>query len=410
MAFLDDAHRLLEHGYTPIPLDSEKNPHFPALASTGRQAAGQAEKAEWASLRTRPPDDSELHEWAKLTANIGAIIPSGRNVVDFDHGRPDLLDTPTVATARGLHLYVTGTLPTRPFTVDSWAGEVRGAGSYVAAPHSLHESGKTYTWLLGPEAATAPIEAITVGGVGLLDALTEQANREVTQEGIPSRVTSDLREEDLTYGPVEKARMVRQGLGIEVRIGSKFRCILPGHTEMRPSASIDRASYIYRDWHRSDTGGVPWYTLAEVFASQENEMIVSLRDESPVWRRRWWDRLAFKSGVLKLTVPVPPAVPEKLTEDQERVAYLFGVLLAINWLRYPGEPVSFSARFAASWCGLSVSTAHRAIDHLRKLDVLRRRERVKTSSYDANTYLLGDGNQRPRPGSWDKNRFAEAAP
>jgi hypothetical protein len=351
-----------------------------------------------------------LRDWARLCPNIGAIIPSGRNVVDFDQGRPDLLDTPTVATARGLHLYVTGTLPTRPFTVDSWAGEVRGPGSYVAAPHSLHESGKTYTWLLGPEAAFAPIEAITVGGVGLLDALTEQANREVTQEGIPSRVRSDLREEDLTYGPVEKAGMVRQGLGIEVRIGSKFRCILPGHAEMRPSASIDRASYIYRDWHRCSKTGVPWYTLAEVFASMESERIVLLREEGPVWRRRWWDRLAFKSGVLELTVPVPPAVPETLTEDQKRVAYLFGVLLAVNWLRHPDEPVAFSARFAASWCGLSVSTAHRAINRLRTLDVLRRQEQVKTSSYDANTYLFGDGNQRPRPGSWEENKFAEAVP
>ena len=76
-----------------------------------------------------------------------------------------------------------------------------------------------------------------------------------------------------------------------------------------------------------------------------------LREESPVWRRRWWDRLAFTSGVLELTVPVPPAVPEALTEDQKRVAYLLGVLLAINWLRHSREPVAFSARFAASWCG-----------------------------------------------------------
>ena len=64
------------------------------------------------------------------------------------------------------------------------------------------------------------------------------------------------------------ARAAAALLGIpDVPIGKAFRCILPGHTDEHPSASLYRdrsGAVVYRDWHRAD--GEEWYTLAEVRA------------------------------------------------------------------------------------------------------------------------------------------------
>lgn len=89
-------------------------------------------------------------------ANVGiACGAPGPLVLDIDDPRAAAgllaqlapLDPPTAATARGRHLYFAGT-GDRTVALDY--GELRGRGSYVICPPSVHPSGPYYVWLDPP--------------------------------------------------------------------------------------------------------------------------------------------------------------------------------------------------------------------------------------------------------------------
>lgn len=102
--------------------------------------------------------------WTKWPdANIGIATgpESGLLVVDIDGNDVelpgvlrDLPRTVTARTSRGLHLYLR--YPTAITIGNSVKKmdlpvDVRGAGGYVVAPPSLHQSGTRYEWLVKPE-------------------------------------------------------------------------------------------------------------------------------------------------------------------------------------------------------------------------------------------------------------------
>ena len=101
-------------------------------------------------------DTAQIAAWWKVhpDANVGiACGAPGPQVLDIDDlaavpaeelARLDALHTFAVATARGRHYYATGTADG---TVTLASGELRGAGGYVVAPPSQHESGTYYTVL-----------------------------------------------------------------------------------------------------------------------------------------------------------------------------------------------------------------------------------------------------------------------
>ena len=101
-------------------------------------------------------DERTILHWFERwpDANIGvACGEPGPTVLDIDDpGQARditrrLGGVPQVATARGSHYYFQGA---DQGTVPLGYGELRGLGSYVVAPPSIHETGKTYTWLLSP--------------------------------------------------------------------------------------------------------------------------------------------------------------------------------------------------------------------------------------------------------------------
>ena len=96
-------------------------------------------------------------------ANLAVACGSpGPQVLDVDdlgaldsrRMRPDLDTAPSVATARGRHFYFAGT---DAGTVVLDYGELRGSGSYVLAPPSIHPSGREYVWLTAPTRPLAPV-------------------------------------------------------------------------------------------------------------------------------------------------------------------------------------------------------------------------------------------------------------
>ena len=101
---------------------------------------------------------SQLGKWWKRWPDANVAIATGApgpTVLDIDDPKaagdvlPRLLelDTPQAATARGRHLYFAGQVRG---TVTLAYGELRGKGSYVVCPPSIHESGKEYVWLREP--------------------------------------------------------------------------------------------------------------------------------------------------------------------------------------------------------------------------------------------------------------------
>ncbi len=135
------------------------------------------------------------------------------------------------------------------------------------------------------------------------------------------------------------------------RVGQGFLCVLPGHTERHPSASLHwdpkTGAVMYRDWHAR--GGVAWYTLPDVRASLACGQAVRLRGPSVA---TWQLRLLVEARILE-PYPVPACpLPPEVRPAVRKVYEGFRFLLACKWWHTPQAPTPFSWRFAAAWCGL----------------------------------------------------------
>jgi len=114
-------------------------------------------------------DEATIRAWftTHADANVGiATGAPGPQVLDIDDpaAAPDELlglISPSVTTGRGCHRYLAGSdTPTIPLGY----GELRGTGSYVVAPPSIHPSGTAYAWAVEPN-GTLPVvpEYVTAG-------------------------------------------------------------------------------------------------------------------------------------------------------------------------------------------------------------------------------------------------------
>ena len=165
-------------GGSVIPLRGDKKP-----------ALG---KGEIDRYRVTPADEAQLRAWFVEgtvkwgpVAGIGIIcgaVSGGLVVRDFDtmegyeawaKARPDLAATlPTVATARGRHVYFHGDAVKVEKQND---GELRGAG-YVCAPPTRHPSGAYYRWLVPLPAGELPtIDPVAAGLVTVKPAKVKAA-------------------------------------------------------------------------------------------------------------------------------------------------------------------------------------------------------------------------------------------
>jgi len=145
--------------------------------------------------------------WGKWPdANVGVATGApGPTVLDIDNPKaaadvlPKLLelDAPQAATVRGRHLYFRGN---ESGTIKLGYGELRGRGSYVVAPPSIHPSGKEYVWLVEPN---GPLQRVPEWIAG--DHRSKGAGVRVPRE----RVAHGERHDYLTDHAV---RLVRSGV------------------------------------------------------------------------------------------------------------------------------------------------------------------------------------------------------
>lgn len=101
-------------------------------------------------------DANQIRRWWSRWPNANVAVACGRpgpQVLDIDNMTAAaeyvarFERVPCVATVRGRHYWFAGRVAG---TVALDFGELRGRGSYVIAPPSVHESGREYVWLLAP--------------------------------------------------------------------------------------------------------------------------------------------------------------------------------------------------------------------------------------------------------------------
>jgi hypothetical protein len=141
----DAASGYLESGFSLIP-----------VCGDGGKGRAKAPAIPWQAYRNRRPTESEIADWFGGGAGGIAIVCgqiSQLVVLDLDTEQayetlqaacPDLIQTYTVRTRRGYHLYyrIPERVPTQRLRADS--GDIKGEGSYIVAAPSVID-GVQYT-------------------------------------------------------------------------------------------------------------------------------------------------------------------------------------------------------------------------------------------------------------------------
>lgn len=114
---------------------------------------GKKPLVKWKKYQTVLPEEEEIRRWFKNPANIAIVTGSISKIVVIDvddrNTVPDWLrdvNTWVCSTGRGYHFYFKINEEVIPTTKLSKQIDLKGEGSYVIAPVSLHPSGHIYKW------------------------------------------------------------------------------------------------------------------------------------------------------------------------------------------------------------------------------------------------------------------------
>lgn len=157
-ALLDSALAMAVAGWGVIPLhtpsDGACDCRRPDCSSPGKHPRTTN------GLSDATTDADQIRKWWGMwpAANIGAAVPDGFIVVDVDVAdvatifRSDELPaTATSRTGRGHHLIYRTTTLIRPSVGVREHVDLRGPGSYIIVPPSLHVTGARYEWVVPME-------------------------------------------------------------------------------------------------------------------------------------------------------------------------------------------------------------------------------------------------------------------
>jgi hypothetical protein len=397
----DTALYLWARGFNVIPLTADKTPALRRWKhwQTRRQAAKDVE----ALFERRPP-------------GIGVITGAFGDFVVLDIDGPEgeallteqgicLPRTPEVRTLRGRHLWFkTAAGQEQPSVLTGKSKlDLIGKGRYVVAPPSLM-GGHRYAWTISLE--EAPLALLPEELVGFLNDLHARVKPSTPYTG--SLQTHEIKDTDIQLKQVTEGKVIRSisldscldtsfnkavfkvnkgdieklfsdpeivhavssVLGIpDVEIGRPFCCVIPGHQENRPSASLGRNSkdrIVYYDWHERD--GLKVYTLPEVYFARTTGQVRKLRGpEFAVWALR----LLADARVLEPVHFDLCTLPESVGPSVRKLYEGFRLLLSLKWTYDLLAPTTFSWRFAAAWCGVSETEAGDGMRELLDLGVVR---------------------------------------
>ncbi len=341
----------------------------------------------WTARRSKPTREREIRDWFSRDPNCGVAVITGKasgNLVAVDVDYPEYFSlpvppSPQVVTPRGFRSFykVSGTERVRVKKYD-WGDLLYG--QLAILPPSIHPNGERYTWsdFLTPwqvEIEDLPPAYLPDLGSGSSDTWTRKQVIDIhllaSRSGVSD--TASITGDSLRslYSTEEIVWRVAPVLGIsERRLGHSFCCVLPGHQEKNPSASLyrgDNGVIVYHDFHRRE--GVEFYTLPEVRAAQAYGHAVPLLDRKPELAV-WGILLLVEGGVLPLAPVLEVYLPADAPWSARALCEGFRLLLGCRWLYTPGDPAPFSWRFASAWCGVSQKQAGKGIQWLIRNRVL----------------------------------------
>ena len=349
----------------------------------------------WKEYQSRLPTREEMFSWESTAEGVAIVTGKLNGIVildvDMDKGNgfralkgKELPPTPVVRTQNGgYHYYFK--YPSNAKKVKTSKDilgkdsrvDIRGDGGYALIPYT-----KGYEWVEGLSPNDVEVAEMPSWLVDLVVDTSPKKPRKEKEEAsnriysftcFPSQEDAqkiqqlgNFKKESLLewYKQEQVAERFLEALGIDKEVGQSFSCVLPGHEESNPSASIyksDTGLYIYRDWHNK--GGKEIFFLPEVYAAIHYKKVVELgKPEFTTWAIRLLVDLGFISQYPIKKKPLPKDVKPTVKKVYEG----FCLLLGCKWLYSPGEPTPFSWRFARSWCGVGERQAGEAIKYLLK--------------------------------------------
>ena len=374
---LDRLHEALvykAHGLHPIAFyPHSKTPAFEAGAIQ--------------QYRAKVPTTFQLREMFRDPArNVGVITGAGGlTVLDIDGAEGqasirrcgEVPETPMVQTSDPDHFHAyfrsNQEIPTRIKVLPGV--DIIGTDWQVLAPSSVHPDGPIYHWQTGhglsdvelappPKwllelAALAPEhhEEANAGCNGNLGA-SNQKSRLLALSGrllAPTDLSAYGGWPQILSNELVNLSCARYLGLLDVEVGKRFVCRLPGHSDMRTGARLywnvksELASMTLKYCDNHYESGEFWYSLPDVFASCNYGEVRRLSGvETTVWQLR----LLIAAAVL-LPYPVrAKSLPSDVPRHIKQLYNGFLDLLRAKWLHTPGEPTPFTWRFAAAWCGM----------------------------------------------------------
>jgi hypothetical protein len=198
----------------------------------------------------------------------------------------------------------------------------------------------------------------------------------------------------------EAARRLLGRAGVRYRGGNHaFRCILPGHDERRPSASIwrDKRDYcVYRDFHQR--GKKKAYSLTEVYAWLKTGQEVQLgQGEMVLWACRMLTDLKLLDPRYFPQLLIRKELASDAPANAQRAWDSIMELWVYRLLYDPdveNMATPLSGSFLERWAGLTPKQAKYARDWLVRNQYLRRvpatkGKRIPSRSQVQNLYLPG---------------------
>ncbi|HSH51423.1 MAG TPA: bifunctional DNA primase/polymerase [Bacteroidales bacterium] len=364
-----------EKGISVIPVNENKTPLL-----------------KWKEYQQRKPTRQELITWEEQAEGI-AIVTGKINdliVLDVDMKKTNGLEslkgkhlpvTPVVRTKNGgFHYYFK--YPSKAKKVKTAADilpavDIRGDGGYAVIPYT-----NGYEWVEGlsvNDIEIAEIPEWLFPHITSNDSKTQRVkqvneysftrytplatNKAVNIKGFDRRSLTEW------YKQEQAAGTFLELMGINKKIGDSFKCVIPGHDDKTPSASVyqgDNGLFIYRDWHKID--GKEIMFLPEVYAAVHYKRVIELgKPEFSIWAIR----LLVDGGLVSPYGIIKKPLPDGVKPTVKKVYDGFCHLLACKWLYNEGDPTPFSWRFASAWCGVSERKAGESIKYLLQHGYIR---------------------------------------
>lgn len=274
-------------------------------------------------LCCRDFDDSDLYGvWAEAFPDWARVLP-------------------TVATARGFHVYFRMVDPVRVRKVEG--GEVRGDGGYTVLPPSVHPSGVVYRWAVEPDADGFPlVDPLEVG-------LCKSESAAPSLKPTPIDPIDPIDPVDPINARDAIERCAITGAGMHDRQTLTLARILKLHTGI---VTVEAARSHFETW----------WTLNKAKASDDDYFLAWDKFE------RAWSlavqpiKGSVQRGVLARIDRLPP-VAEEYGDDRQR--RLVRALAAIH-RRVNGGAFLLSAAMVGKALGCSMQAAQVRLKHLER--------------------------------------------